>query len=58
MRHVRATVRFADGVRALAEAGADAYLEIGPDGVLTGLAARVLDDATDADGATLARQPP
>ncbi len=57
VRHVRATVRFADGVRALAEAGADAYLEIGPDGVLTGLAARVLDDATDADGGDAARSP-
>ncbi|MFE0952719.1 acyltransferase domain-containing protein, partial [Streptomyces mutabilis] len=41
--HVRATVRFADGARALAEAGADAYLEIGPGGVLTALTQRVLD---------------
>ncbi|MFE3742121.1 type I polyketide synthase, partial [Streptomyces sp. NPDC059134] len=47
VRHVRGTVRFADGVRALAGAGADAFLEIGPDGVLTGMAARVLDDAAD-----------
>ncbi|NEC72630.1 type I polyketide synthase, partial [Streptomyces rochei] len=57
VRHVRATVRFADGVRALAEAGADAFLEIGPDGVLTGMAARVLDDVTDADGGDAARSP-
>ncbi|MEU1297109.1 type I polyketide synthase [Streptomyces sp. NPDC005840] len=42
--HVRETVRFADGVRALADAGADAFLEVGPHGVLTGMAARVLDD--------------
>ncbi|WP_456302535.1 type I polyketide synthase, partial [Streptomyces rochei] len=41
--HVRATVRFADGARALAEAGADAYLEIGPGGVLTALTQRVMD---------------
>uniref|UniRef100_UPI00056C013E acyltransferase domain-containing protein n=1 Tax=Streptomyces exfoliatus TaxID=1905 RepID=UPI00056C013E len=41
--HVRATVRFADGVRALADAGADAFLEIGPGGVLTALTQRVLD---------------
>ncbi|MFG3003605.1 type I polyketide synthase [Streptomyces calvus] len=47
VRHVRRTVRFADGVRALADAGANAYLELGPDGVLTGLAAQVLDGTAD-----------
>ncbi|MBL3808116.1 SDR family NAD(P)-dependent oxidoreductase [Streptomyces sp. BRB081] len=44
VRHVRETVRFADGVRALGEAGADAFLEVGPGGVLTALARRTLDD--------------
>ncbi|MER6961806.1 SDR family NAD(P)-dependent oxidoreductase, partial [Streptomyces sp. NPDC000618] len=38
VRHVRATVRFADGVAALADAGATALIELGPDGVLTALA--------------------
>ncbi|MFE4059253.1 SDR family NAD(P)-dependent oxidoreductase [Streptomyces sp. NPDC059096] len=43
VRHVRGTVRFADGIRALAGAGADAFLEIGPGGVLTALTRGALD---------------
>ncbi|GAA1642988.1 type I polyketide synthase [Actinoplanes couchii] len=35
VRHVRATVRFADG---LAAAGADRFVEVGPDGVLSAMA--------------------
>ncbi|MBX4180049.1 acyltransferase domain-containing protein, partial [Streptomyces geysiriensis] len=46
--HVRATVRFADGVRALAAAGADAFLEIGPGGVLAALAQQNIDAAAGA----------
>nr|BFE27873.1 hypothetical protein GCM10010200_001240 [Actinomadura rugatobispora] len=37
VRHVRRTVRFADGVGAAVEAGATAFLELGPDGSLTSL---------------------
>ncbi|MER5936571.1 type I polyketide synthase [Streptomyces sp. NPDC001928] len=37
VRHVRETVRFADGLSALADAGVRHFLEIGPDAVLTPL---------------------
>ncbi|MBQ1076775.1 SDR family NAD(P)-dependent oxidoreductase, partial [Micromonospora sp. C31] len=47
VRHVREAVRYADGVTALRAAGVDTFLEIGPQSVLTAMAADVLpaDDA-------------
>ncbi|MFI2382263.1 type I polyketide synthase [Micromonospora sediminicola] len=44
-RHARDTVRFADAVTALRAHGCTAYLEVGPDGVLTPAAQGVLADA-------------
>ncbi|MCZ7438220.1 SDR family NAD(P)-dependent oxidoreductase [Micromonospora sp. WMMC241] len=46
VRHVRGTVRFADGLAWLRGRETTAYLEIGPDGPLTALAAEQLDDVT------------
>ncbi|MEU5306469.1 beta-ketoacyl synthase N-terminal-like domain-containing protein [Streptomyces noursei] len=49
VRHVRDTVRFADGITALAKAGADVLIELGPGGVLSAMARDTLgpDSTTD-----------
>ncbi|MFC8189193.1 SDR family NAD(P)-dependent oxidoreductase [Streptomyces sp. NPDC057305] len=44
VRHVRDAVRFADAVQRLAGEGVTRFVEVGPDGVLTGLAQGVLED--------------
>ena len=46
VRHVRAAVRFHDGVRCLAAAGVTRFAEAGPDGALTALARQSLGDET------------
>ncbi|HEV7979237.1 MAG TPA: SDR family NAD(P)-dependent oxidoreductase [Amycolatopsis sp.] len=45
VRHVRDTVRFADGLRTLVAEGSDTILEVGPGGVLAGLALDIVDPA-------------
>ncbi|MCX4758904.1 type I polyketide synthase [Kitasatospora purpeofusca] len=48
VRQVRGAVRFADVVTALAAEGATTFVELGPDGTLTGLVGATLDEAVTA----------
>ncbi|MFI8589013.1 type I polyketide synthase, partial [Pseudonocardia alni] len=48
VRHVRGTVRFADGVSALTARGVTTLVELGPDGVLCGMAQESLPEGAVA----------
>nr|WP_110293347.1 type I polyketide synthase [Nocardia tenerifensis] len=50
VRHIRETVRFADGVRCLADAGVSRFLEIGPDAVLATMVRQTLDEIASTGG--------
>ncbi|WP_408630720.1 SDR family NAD(P)-dependent oxidoreductase [Micromonospora coxensis] len=57
VRHVRDTVRFADGVARLRDLGVGTYLEVGPSGVLTALTREILGpDADPAAAVALLRR--
>ena len=50
MSQVRGTVRFAAGVQCLRELGVTRFLEIGPDGVLSGMTHECLAEKAEEDG--------
>ncbi|MQY15476.1 3-ketoacyl-CoA thiolase [Streptomyces sp. RB5] len=45
---VRQAVRFSDAVQTLSDQGVSRFLELGPDGILTGLTQQILDEVTVA----------
>ncbi|QKW65461.1 type I polyketide synthase [Streptomyces sp. NA03103] len=53
--HVRRPVRFLDAVRALRERGADTFLELGPDAVLSALVPRCVPDPSPGMAAAVLR---
>ncbi|MEW1605496.1 SDR family NAD(P)-dependent oxidoreductase, partial [Streptomyces sp. NPDC093808] len=54
VRHVRAAVRFFDGMRTVRATGATHLLELGPDGVLTALAQECLAEPGESEPAVVA----
>ncbi|MFB7637110.1 type I polyketide synthase, partial [Streptomyces sp. NPDC056149] len=56
VRQVREAVRFADAVRAAADAGVTQFVEVGPDSVLTALAAGTVGNGETGDAVCVATQ--
>lgn len=54
--HIRQTVRFSEGMRSLAENGAEIFLEVGPQPVLVGMGKRCLPGDSAAWLSTLRRE--
>ncbi|MFG3089141.1 type I polyketide synthase [Streptomyces antibioticus] len=49
VRHIREAVRYHDGVRAVRDLGVSAFLELGPDAVLSALTTASLDTGAEAE---------
>ncbi|MFF2213283.1 type I polyketide synthase [Streptomyces antibioticus] len=49
VRHIREAVRYHDGVRAVRDLGVSAFLELGPDAVLSALTTASLDSGAEAE---------
>ncbi|WP_380283493.1 SDR family NAD(P)-dependent oxidoreductase [Kitasatospora purpeofusca] len=56
VRHVRETVRFADGIGTLRDQGVTRFVELGPDATLTALVGQCLDSAEDVLAVPLLRK--
>nr|WP_262375442.1 type I polyketide synthase [Streptomyces sp. sk2.1] len=56
VRHLRGTVRYADGVRVLQNLGVTGYIELGPDPVLSAMTHTCLDDTPGTGAISLLRR--